>query len=97
MGNPGDEESPEGPPSPAHFVARPTRVLGRGLAPSVTPEPSQVFDTSPHPVLQAPALGAGQTPRSHGRGPGKLQGEQGPGRRRLVGRGQPGREFPDAV
>lgn len=44
--------------------------------------------------LQAPALGGGQTPQSHGHVPGKLQGQQGPGCR-LVGRGQPQGEFPD--
>ena len=49
----------------------------------------------PTPWLKAPALGGEQTPQSRGCGPGKLRGEQGPGGHRLVGKGQPGREFPD--
>ena len=49
----------------------------------------------PTPWLKAPALGGGQTPQSRGCGPGKLRGERRPGGHRLVGKGQPGRDFPD--
>lgn len=58
--------------------------------PHPLPQLSLVASFMFHPTLwlKAPALGGGQISPSHGRGPGKLQGEQGPGCRRSVGRGQ---------
>lgn len=77
----GMKESPEGSLSspscpenlgtrtwtPAHFVARPTRVLGPGVAPSPRrpDEPGGIFDISPHPVAEGAGSGRGTNTAGH--------------------------------
>lgn len=100
MSNPGDERESPGSALPRQLENLGTRTeasgcWGVGGHSSPHPQPSRMRPLILCPTLglQAPALGGGQTPQSHGRVPGKLRGQQGPGPG-LVGRGQPEGEFP---
>lgn len=80
----------QGPGCQPTLLPDPPGCWAQEWLPHPLPQLSLVASFMFHPTLwlKAPALGGGQISPSHGRGPGKLQGEQGPGCRRSVGRGQ---------